>query len=209
MSCAVTQRLLATGMHPTIARAMSRQVRTLYSASSTLCGQHFARPGTPALPLHHVACSGRIFPTSPLSAVQTHCYSSSAPKKSSTERIKVILKEYGVVAVVFHTVMSLGSLGTCYLIVSRSVRQSHSHAPITACLILPYSGVDVGKVLEYFNVQSSATSKGASTFAVAYVFHKMLLPLRAGITVAAVPLIVRWLRTRGWVKGVVKQVQSK
>ena len=75
---------------------------------------------------------------------------------------------------------------------------------LVSSLLRMYSGVDVGKVLEYFNVQSSSTSKGASTFAVAYVLHKMFLPVRAGITVASVPLIVRWLRTKGWVKGVAK-----
>lgn len=43
----------------------------------------------------------------------------SAKSKSSIQKIKVILREYGTVAVVFHTVMSLGSLGTCYLLVSK------------------------------------------------------------------------------------------
>ena len=38
---------------------------------------------------------------------------------SSTERIKIILKEYGTVAVVFHTSMSLCVLGICYLLVSK------------------------------------------------------------------------------------------
>lgn len=37
----------------------------------------------------------------------------------STDRIKVILREYGTVAVVFHTAISLFSLGSCYLVVNR------------------------------------------------------------------------------------------
>lgn len=45
--------------------------------------------------------------------------SSSVRALYSTDRIKVILKEYGTVAVVFHTVISLCSLGSCYLVVSR------------------------------------------------------------------------------------------
>ena len=45
--------------------------------------------------------------------------SGSAPRLSNTERIKVLVKEYGTVAVVFHTIMSLFSLGTCYLLVSK------------------------------------------------------------------------------------------
>lgn len=44
---------------------------------------------------------------------------STPPKKSYTERIKVIVREYGVVAVVFHTAISLFSFGTCYFLVSR------------------------------------------------------------------------------------------
>lgn len=50
-----------------------------------------------------------------------------SPKKQSyTERIKVVLKEYGPVAVVFHTVIALFSLGTCYILVSRLVNHSLS-----------------------------------------------------------------------------------
>lgn len=45
--------------------------------------------------------------------------SSTEQPKSYTQRIKVILKEYGTVAVVFHTVVSLFSLGTCYFLVNR------------------------------------------------------------------------------------------
>jgi len=64
--------------------------------------------------------------------------------------------------------------------------------------------LDVEKVLIYFNIESSGAKKGASTFAIAYVLHKVLLPLRATITVASVPLIVRQFRARGWMKGVAK-----
>ena len=40
------------------------------------------------------------------------------PSFSSTQ-LKVILKEYGPVAIVFHTVISLGSLGGFYVLVNR------------------------------------------------------------------------------------------
>ena len=45
----------------------------------------------------------------------------SVEKKStfSSSQLKVILKDYGPVAVVFHTVLSLGSLGGFYVLVSR------------------------------------------------------------------------------------------
>ena len=48
--------------------------------------------------------------------------------------------------------------------------------------------------------QKSAIAAGAGTFAVAYAFHKVFAPVRLAITAGATPLIVRYLRTRGWVK---------
>ena len=42
---------------------------------------------------------------------------SKPAEKTLTGRLKVILREYGIVAVVFHTVISFASLGTCYMIV--------------------------------------------------------------------------------------------
>lgn len=68
------------------------------------------------------------------------------------------------------------------------------------------SGLDVDKILNYFNFESSGAKKGASTFAIAYVFHKFLLPLRATVTIVSVPVIVRYLRARGWMKGAVSKI---
>ena len=39
--------------------------------------------------------------------------------KSNIDKIRMILKEYGTVGVVFHTCISLTSLGTCYVLVSK------------------------------------------------------------------------------------------
>ncbi len=63
-----------------------------------------------------------------------------------------------------------------------------------------HSGLDVQSVLSYLNVSTSATSKGASTFAIAYILHKVFLPLRAAITIGGLPLVVRQLRSMGWMK---------
>ena len=38
---------------------------------------------------------------------------------SSAQRVRIILREYGTVAVVFHLSMSLCTLGVCYLLVSK------------------------------------------------------------------------------------------
>jgi hypothetical protein len=40
----------------------------------------------------------------------------------------------------------------------------------------------------------------AGSFVVAYAFHKMLAPVRIGITLAAAPVIVRYLRKIGVLK---------
>ena len=122
----MAQRLLLTvGVRPTIENVTRRQIKTLCSAVYGRQSSH-----NPLVP-HHVRCNV------PATAVQSHLYSSSAPKQSSIQRIKVVLKEYGGVAVVFHTVMSLASLGTCYLVVDRSdSRAPNSHSPILHTLIL-------------------------------------------------------------------------
>lgn len=113
--CIVAQRtLLATETRPII--FMMRRTRTLYSACSMSCKKQALQTTTSSVHLNSLrACSDTQ------AVAQTRYYSSPPQKQSSTQRIKVVLKEYGGVAVVFHTVMSLTSLGTCYLIVSRSV----------------------------------------------------------------------------------------
>lgn len=41
---------------------------------------------------------------------------------------------------------------------------------------------------------------GVSTFVIAYAVHKVFAPFRIGITLTSTPLIVRYLRARGWLK---------
>ena len=69
-----------------------------------------------------------------------------------------------------------------------------------------YRGVDVARILTYFNIAIPG-GQTASTFAVAYLVYKLFLPIRAGITITAVPVIVRWLRARGIMKTPVKQTR--
>lgn len=113
--CIVAQRtLLATKTRPIM--FTMRQTRTLYCACSRTCWRRALQTTAPSLHLYRPTPS-----TDTLAVAHVRYYSSPPQKQSSTQRIKVVLREYGVVAVVFHTVMSLTSLGTCYLIVSRSV----------------------------------------------------------------------------------------
>lgn len=71
-------------------------------------------------------------------------------------------------------------------------------------LIFIFSGVDVGAVLEYFNIseasQTSAVASNAGTFVIAYGIHKVLAPARIAITLTATPFLVRYLRRIGVLK---------
>ncbi len=77
---------------------------------------------------------------------------------------------------------------------------THPHTQHTHAYTHTHSGLDVERVLTYLNVTTSSTSKGASTFAIAYVLHKVMLPLRAAVTLGGLPLVVRGLRSMGWMK---------
>lgn len=71
---------------------------------------------------------------------------------------------------------------------------------IDCSAVLYFSNVDIGSILEYFNIaaiKSNSTAETASTFAVAYGVHKLFAPVRIGITLTCAPLIVRSLRARG------------
>ena len=110
---------------PALCRAISGHPnRALCGACSAVC-----RPPWPV----RIPVSGNVgFAGATLSPVRTRLCSSSVRKLSSTERIKVVLRDYGTVAVVFHTAISLASLGTCYLVVDRSevmpsLFLSHTH----------------------------------------------------------------------------------
>jgi len=110
--------------------------------------------------------------------------SSSNVGLSQRERLKKAVKEYGATVIVFHTALSLSTLGIAYLAVS--------------------SGVDVIGLLEKVGVgQSILDSKvatGASTFVIAYAAHKVFAPARIAVTLTATPFIVHYLRRIGILK---------
>ncbi|GCB62113.1 protein FAM210B, mitochondrial isoform X1 [Scyliorhinus torazame] len=109
---------------------------------------------------------------------------SDGRKLSKSQQLKQVFKEYGAVGVVFHTGISLTSLGMFYLAVS--------------------SGVDVAAILYKvgFNeaVVQSRMAAGTSTFLLAYAVHKVFAPVRMSITLVSVPLIVRYFRKIGLFK---------
>ncbi|XP_030376944.1 uncharacterized protein LOC115625872 isoform X2 [Scaptodrosophila lebanonensis] len=119
-------------------------------------------------------------------ATETAC----GKKPSRKEQLKNAVKEYGSTIVVFHVGISLISLGGFYLLVS--------------------SGINVMPVLEYLGIESQAISDKiatGSTFVVAYAVHKVFAPVRLSITLGSAPFIVRYLRSKGFLK--VKAINNK
>ncbi|XP_072917719.1 protein FAM210B, mitochondrial [Hemitrygon akajei] len=110
--------------------------------------------------------------------------SSDCKKLNKSQQLKQVFKEYGAVGVVFHTGISLASLGIFYLAVS--------------------SGVDMTAILYKMGfseaVVQSRMAAGTSTFVIAYAVHKVFAPLRISITLVSVPLIVRYFRKMGLFK---------
>jgi len=72
------------------------------------------------------------------------------------------------------------------------------------------SGMDIvgllGKVGFGQSILDSKVATGASTFVIAYAIHKLFVPARMATTLAATPLIVRYLRRIGFLKQPVSKV---
>ncbi|XP_061388523.1 uncharacterized protein C18orf19 homolog A [Musca vetustissima] len=100
------------------------------------------------------------------------------------EQLKKAFKDYGSTIVIFHVTISLASLGGFYALIS--------------------SGIDVTAIIDNFGYAPEAlknnVAKGASNFVVAYAIHKLFAPVRISITLGAAPLIVRYLRSKGFLK---------
>jgi len=103
---------------------------------------------------------------------------------TSREKLKIAAKEYGSVLIVFHVGISLISLGSVYFFIS--------------------NGVDVQQWIEWMGLSNASENTkivaGASQFIIAYAIHKSFAPVRISITLISVPLIVRYLRTKGIMK---------
>ena len=104
----------------------------------------------------------------------------TAVSLSRTQRLKLLLKEYGPLAMGLYLTIGFISMGTCYSIIR--------------------VGVNVEGMLNYFGMEVSKKTAGFSMLAVSYLMHKLLLPLRIGLTIGGVPVIARYLRKRGWMK---------
>jgi hypothetical protein len=93
-----------------------------------------------------------------------------------------MIRDYGLTVVVIHVAYSLISLGSCYLLVE-------SGLPVMDWLLSNESAIE-GYV-------SRETIVAGGNFAIAYAFHKLLMPLRIGATLISAPVLVKWLRQKG------------
>ncbi len=96
-------------------------------------------------------------------------------------RVKLLAKQYGTLALVFHTSISLAWLGATYVLVSY--------------------GLDVAALTKTLGLTSNSLqaklASGASTFVIAYSVHKCFALVRLSITAATVPILVRYFRKVG------------
>ncbi|XP_055329156.1 protein FAM210B, mitochondrial-like [Paramacrobiotus metropolitanus] len=106
---------------------------------------------------------------------------SPAPK-TSREKLKAAIRDYGSTVLVFHIASGVSFLGMWYLLIS--------------------SGVDVTSVIKTFGLEGTLGkyASGAGTFVVAYAIHKATAPLRIALTLTVSPLIVNYLRRKGFMK---------
>ncbi|CAG7679377.1 unnamed protein product [Allacma fusca] len=87
---------------------------------------------------------------------------------------------------------------------SSPIKEGAPAAKLSICYALVSCGLDVPALLERIGVSQaimgSKITQGASTFVVAYAFHKVFAPARIAITLTATPFIVGYLRRIGFLK---------
>ncbi|KAK8374696.1 hypothetical protein O3P69_010534 [Scylla paramamosain] len=142
------------------------------------------------------------------------------------QKLQRAVKEYGATVIVFHVMISLASLGICYLLVSSGVDMSGviqslgislghvgegaadmpapSKSPAVEILEQDSSSTTAPKqttVEEFDRIDvNTKRAAGAATFVVAYAVHKVFAPARIAVTLTATPFIVRYLRKIGFLK---------
>ncbi|KAI4501007.1 hypothetical protein M0802_003810 [Mischocyttarus mexicanus] len=104
--------------------------------------------------------------------------------KSRKERLKMIVRDYGKVVIVFHVAISLASLGFFYT------------AIVSGIDLMPY----VEKISYTDNEKMKQVLSNSSGFLLAYTIHKLFAPIRLSITCGVTPWLVLYLRKKGILK---------
>ncbi|XP_022195376.2 protein FAM210B, mitochondrial [Nilaparvata lugens] len=165
-----------------IVTGQSRMLLTQPRAIQTSCSKLVFRlsKSSPKYTLKSENNSLQLLRNTPLQLME---FSTEAaePQLSNKDKLKRAVKEYGATVIVFHVSISLMSLGICYLAVS--------------------GGLNMNSMLEQIGLHgSSDVTTEASLWIVAYAVHKVLAPVRIGITLLVTPLIVRYLRKKNILK---------
>nr|CAG8461976.1 1202_t:CDS:2 [Entrophospora candida] len=97
-----------------------------------------------------------------------------------TAKFKELTKRYGTSALAVYFIISTIDLGTTFILIQSG-------------------GAERVKRIEDCNTSSRPTMPSwTSTLVIAYGIHKLLLPLRLGLTAAITPSVVKKLRNMGW-----------
>lgn len=114
-------------------------------------------------------------------------------RKDKKGRFKALIRDYGVTAVVFHVTISLASLGVCWLLVNSS---------------LPMEDIFVWLGIHQKLGSLTEAASTSTNFVVAYALHKSFALVRLSITAACVPILVRFLRSKGIIKPVANVIKK-
>ena len=114
-------------------------------------------------------------------------------RKDKKGRFKALIRDYGVTAVVFHVTISLVSLGICWLLVNSS---------------LPMEDIFVWLGIHQKLGSLTEAASASTNFVVAYALHKSFALVRLSITAACVPILVKFLRSKGIIKPVANVVKK-
>lgn len=165
------------------------------------------------------------------SSSQSHSQQTDDSKKSSYQRFKDLTKTYGSYAVLMYLALSAIDYSLSFAFVHAiGVERLEPYVDrmMHAYRVLRHGSEEADRIqaernAEHAKAQAEAEAEAAeerrtgkkkevawynnkqlwAEAALAYPIHKvLLLPVRAGLTVAWTPKVVNWLRARGWIGAV-------
>lgn len=178
---------------PPLLRHFLPRVRS--STLTTLRTQSAAFPSAFALPAQK-----RLFQNFTARLAQTKSLPSLPKDASISNKLKHLIKVYGWYALGVHLVISALDFGftftAIYLLGAEQV--SALAASVKTSLYGFFNSKPPGPDEEIETASDSGSEGLYAMLAVAFTIHKLILPLRFGLTVSITPPLVNFLRLRGW-----------
>ncbi|CAG8505770.1 4429_t:CDS:2 [Diversispora eburnea] len=179
---------------PLVARGIRQNKGVKFSTISTYVNFPISKG-------RHLSLSAGIIP------ITTTTSNEDQPKNSSMmNRFKLLIKKYGVSAVVVYSVISTLDLGLTIILIQSGGNIIIDNIKIVEKRKEPENNSS-GNILEIIKekpennnnkVTERSSPSWASILVISYGIHKLLLPLRIGLTAALTPPIVKKLRKMGW-----------